>query len=78
MIVRVKQKKNSHKYWVLKHLEDFGSLTSFEAFENYGITRLSAVIFNLRKEGHNIDSKKLSVTNRYGKVVYFHKYQLEE
>lgn len=34
---------------ILKHLEKFGSITSIEAFEQYKVTRLSAVIFELRK-----------------------------
>lgn len=33
---------------VLTHLTDNGSITSIEAFELYNITRISAVIFDLR------------------------------
>lgn len=37
-----------------------------QAFELYGITRLSGRIFDLRKAGHNIVSIDCDVTNRYG------------
>ena len=33
---------------VLRHLEENDGITSWEAIKEYGITRLSAVIFRLR------------------------------
>ena len=41
---------------VLKHLKEFGKITSMEAFEKYRITRVGAVIDTLRKLGHSIKS----------------------
>lgn len=41
---------------VKDHLQSRGSINSLEAIRRYGITRLSAVIYDLRKEGHCIDS----------------------
>lgn len=35
---------------VLRHFKTSKSITSFEAFSEYGITRLSAIIFDLRKK----------------------------
>ena len=35
---------------VEKHLKEKGNITSWEAFELYGITRLSAKIYELRKK----------------------------
>ena len=40
----------THQDRILNHLITKGSITSWEAIKEYGITRLSAVIFNLRKE----------------------------
>lgn len=37
---------------VLNHLRENGSITSWEAIQQYGATRLSAIIFNLRKKGN--------------------------
>ena len=61
---------------VKRHLMAEGSLTSMQAFLEYGITRLSAIIYNLRKEGHNIESIPIDKQNRYGRHVRFAKYIL--
>lgn len=71
-------KKISQKTRVLNHLKDFGSITSWEAFQDYGITRLSAVIFDLKhKDGIPVDcSEKITRRNRYDEKVSFTKYKL--
>ncbi len=69
--------KNTQEELVLKHLKDFGSITSWEAFMNYGVTRLSAIIFQLRRK-FLIDSENLTEKNRYGHAVTFSKYILRE
>lgn len=63
---------------VLKHLKVKGSITSLEAFELYGATRLSAIIFNLRKKGYNIKTADGSCIDRYGHNCNFAKYTLIE
>lgn len=62
---------------VLFHLAQYGSITSMEAFENYGITRLSAAVFALRKRGYDIDTTIQHATNRYGRKVLYAKYILQ-
>ena len=59
---------------VLEYMKDFGSISSMEAFKDLGVTRLSAVVFDLKKDGHPIQSKKEKVKNRYGETVYFSRY----
>ena len=49
-------RKNTKHNQVKKHLIEKGTIDSWTAIELYGATRLSAIIFNLRVEGHNIDS----------------------
>lgn len=61
---------------VLRHLEDFGSITTWEAIQEYGITRLSAMIHLLRKQGHNIESENVTTKNRYGNSTTFSKYYI--
>lgn len=64
---------------ILEHLKGNSvGITSIEAFSEYGITRLSAVIFRLRKAGHNIVAEDMSVVNRYGTTVHFSRYKLIE
>ena len=60
-----KVRKESKTERVLEHLQHNGSITSWEAIEEYGATRLSAIIFNLRKN-HKIRSEDSTFTDRYG------------
>lgn len=60
-------------------LESGGTITSWEAFGEFGITRLSAIIFNLRhKDGLDIVSKAETRKNRYGEKVTFERYSLKK
>lgn len=61
---------------VLNHLRENGSITSWEAIQQYGATRLSAIIFNLRKRGIEIKSEMVQFTDRYGDNSTFAKYVL--
>ena len=47
-------KKLSQEDVIARHLEQHGSITSMEAFEQYKITRLSGRIFDLRAKGMDI------------------------
>ena len=70
--------RETHHDRILRHLKDYGSITSWEAFENYGITRLSAIIFTMRQVGYIIENERISKKNRYGQTVNFVKYILKE
>ena len=58
---------------VLKYLKEEGSITSLQAINLFGATRLSDIIFRLRKH-HNIETQKILTKNRYGNVVKYGKY----
>jgi len=62
---------------VLRHLKEFGKITSYEAFREYNITRLSAKIYNLRADGYKIITTYKTTKNRYGESVTFGVYTLE-
>lgn len=72
----IKSEKMTQEKAILRHLNDFGSITSWKAFEEYGITRLSAIIYNLRHNGLFIKSENITLKNRYENVVTFSKYSL--
>ena len=74
----MKTKRITHYDRILKHLKEKGSVTSLQAFRDYGVTRLSAVIYELRQDGYNITSTMTARKNRYGDKVYFAKYELHE
>ena len=64
---------------VYDYLKKYGSITTYEAFTELFITRLSARIFDI-KEQYNVKLKEEWITkkNRYGKTCSFKKYILEE
>lgn len=61
---------------VKEHLINNGFVTSWMAINMYGATRLSAIIFNLRRSGMNIISQPESTLDRNGKVCNFVRYVL--
>ena len=58
---------------VLNHLINLGTITSIEAIKLYGATRLSAIIFELRKK-HDIETEMIEVTTRYGRKTKVGRY----
>lgn len=61
---------------VLKFMKKNGSISSMEAITNFGCTRLSAVIYMLRQEGHKIVSERIKFKNRHGNTGNYAKYIL--
>ncbi len=60
---------------VLTHLESEGNITSWEAIKEYGATRLSAIIYNLRhKYNMDIENEWIEFTDRYGNKSRYAKY----
>ena len=62
-------KKISKQEKVLMHLQTHGSITPLEALNKYGSLRLGALIFNLRKEGHDIETN-IVPKKGYAKYTY--------
>lgn len=63
---------------VLNHLKQYGSITSLEAFNMYGATRLSAIIFRLRNRGYDIETIKMPFIDLYGNHNVCGKYVLKK
>ncbi len=55
---------------VLAHLQNHGSITSMQAFQLYGATRLSAIIFVLRRRGYRIITEPMRKQTRFGKTSH--------
>ena len=68
------QEVKSQSDAILWHLKTYGSITSYEAIKEYGATRLSAIIFNHRKNGYEINSLPLKKRTRFGKTTTISKY----
>lgn len=76
--IKDRKAKKSKTSDILTHLKVKGSITSLEAFELYGATRLSAIIFELRKKGYDIKTTDGSCIDRYGHKCNFARYTLIE
>lgn len=66
-----KSKNNTKTADILAYLQTGKPLSSLEAFKKFGATRLSAVIFSLRKQNYNIESVPRSTIDRYGRRVHY-------
>ena len=61
---------------VIKHLRKYKQITSYEAIKKYGATRLSGIIFKLRKMGFGIETENATGKNRYGQISNYAIYHL--
>lgn len=63
---------------ILRHLKDYGEISSLDAMREYGILRLASRIHDLKVMGYNIKSTTVSKKNRYGETTHFKVYRLGE
>lgn len=63
---------------VLQHLQAYGSISQLEAMQEYGIMRLGARIYDLKKMGYSINSSRETGENRYGESISYARYSLAE
>lgn len=63
---------------VLEYIEEFGSISSLEAFRDLGITRLSDVIFRLKKDGYGFETSVDVRKNRFGETCRFARYSRKD
>lgn len=68
-------RENTKHQQVKKHLIEKGWIDSWTAIELFGATRLSAIIFNLRKEGYDIVSKPQSSYDRNQELCNYTTYK---
>ena len=63
---------------IIRHLQDYGSITSLEAMKEYGIMRLASRINDLKNRGYKIISITEKSKNRYGEPTKYSVYMLTE
>lgn len=61
---------------VFQYIMDYGSITTLQAFVDLGESRLSAMIFNLKKKGVHICDERKVVKNRYGESRWIKEYRI--
>tara|TARA_R100000458_G_scaffold58820_1_gene67720 strand:+ start:262 stop:495 length:234 start_codon:yes stop_codon:yes gene_type:complete len=57
--------RTTHLTRTLDYLNEFGTITTLEAFRDLGNSRLSSTIHLLRKKGYNIASDEIQVPTRW-------------
>lgn len=61
---------------VLEHMKTRGAITQNDAKDLYGCNRLAARIYDLRKEGHEINAETRCGLNRFGQKTRYAAYTL--
>lgn len=62
---------------ILRHLQDYGTITQAEAIAEYGCYRLGARVYDLKKQGHPILRRMKTGKNRYNESVSYAEYYME-
>lgn len=73
-----KHKDTSQCSLILKHLKLYKEITPAIAYERYGVYRLGAIIFTLKKEEHNISSRIERFKKPNGTNGHYAVYRLED
>ena len=68
--------KIPQKQRVIDYKNKFGSISSWEAYSDLGITQLGARIDQLKKEGYNFKTEWESSKNRFGDKTEYKRYYL--
>lgn len=61
---------------VVQYMKENGGISSMDAFNNLGVTRLSARIYDLKQHGYVIDSEYYMGRNRYGNPTRYARYRI--
>jgi hypothetical protein len=68
--------KLNQRELVLNYIADFGYITSFQAYQDLGITQLATRIKELKDQGYQFKTENVKTKNRYGKPPHYYKYYL--
>ena len=66
----MKKEKLTKTGAILRHLKRYGSITEPVARNKYHTSRLSAIIFNLRRQGYTIHTEMCTGRDEFGKNTY--------
>ena len=61
---------------IIKYINDYGSITTLQAFSDLGCTRLASRIHDLRKQGYSFKIEVVTGKNRYGEPVHYNRYSM--
>lgn len=70
--------RTTQKDRIINYIRQFGSISSWEAYSDLGITQLGARIDQLKKEGYEFKSEWVSNKNRFGEKTEYKRYYLAD
>lgn len=70
--------KIPQKQRIINYIREFGSISSWDAYSDLGITQLGARIDQLKKDGYTFRTEWEHKKNRYNEEVNFKRYYLED
>ena len=72
------QRKPTQRDKVLKYIQDFGYITSWQAYTELGVTQLASRVYELKEQGYMFKKTRVNTTNRLGEKTHYDEYRLEE
>lgn len=69
--------KPSQNQRIIDYINEFGSITQFEALRDLGVMRLASRISDLKKRGYPIVSTIEPVENRFGETCHIKRYSIQ-
>lgn len=70
--------KINQKQRIINYIREYGSISSWEAYADLGITQLGARIDQLKKDGYEFTTEWESSTNRFGEKTDYKRYYLAD
>ena len=61
---------------ILNYIDQFGSITTMEAFNDLGITKLATRVSELIRDGFPIQKDLEHGTNRFGESTHYMRYSI--
>lgn len=71
-----KEKKPTQKERILAYIRRFGYITSWQAYQDLGVTQLATRIFELKELGYEFDKRRVKTKNRIGEITHYDEYRL--
>ena len=70
--------KITQKQRIINYMRQFGSITSWEAYQDLGVMQLGARIDQLKKDGYKFRTEWETKKNRFNEEVSFKRYYLAD
>lgn len=63
---------------IIDYISRFGSITSWQAYADLGITQLATRIYELKEQGYEFEKTRVNARNRFGEPTHYDEYRLKQ